>query len=96
MTEAYNSANTYTVTISSSNYASITAASPATAAERALLNALVLQAKSLIDSGVAANDSGLIEHYEEAVELLADSSATSAAVVELVSELNSHLSVYKG
>lgn len=96
MTEAYNSANTYTVTVSSSNYAGIIAESPATAAERALLEVLVLQAKALIDSGVAANDSGLIEHYEEAAELLADASATSTAVVELVSELNSHLSVYNG
>lgn len=94
MTEAYTSANTYTVTVSSSNYAGIIAQSPATAEERALLEILVLQAKVLIDSGVAANDSGLIEHYEEAVELLADAGATSAAVVELVSELNSHLSVY--
>lgn len=94
MTEAYTIENTYTVTVSSSNYASIVAASPATAAERALLEVVVLQAKSLIDSGAAANDSGLIEHYEEAVELLEDSGDTSAAVVELVTELNSHISVY--
>lgn len=94
MTEAYSSANTYTVTVSSSNYAGIIAQSPATAAERALLEVLALQAKALIDSGAAANDSGLIEHYEEAAELLAGSDATSAEVVELVSELNSHISVY--
>ncbi len=96
MTEAYNSANTYVVTVSSSNYANIIAESPATDAERALLEALVLQAKMLIDSGVAANDSGLIEHYEEASALLEDSGATSTAVIELVTELNSHISVYNG
>ena len=81
------------MTVSSSNYASIIAES---AAERALLEVLVLQAKMYIDSGAVANDSGLIEHYEEAVALLADSSATSTAVVELASELNGHLSVYNG
>lgn len=94
--EAYSSENTYTVTISSSNYANIIAQSPATETERALLEVLVLQAKVYIDSGVAANDSGLIEHYEEAVALLADAGATSSAVVGLVSELNGHLSVYNG
>ncbi len=96
MTEAYSSENTYTVTVSSSNYAGIIAESPATSAERSLLEVLALQAKLFIDSGAAAEDSGLIEHYEEAVALLADENATSSAVVETANELNSHLSVYNG
>ncbi len=96
MTEAYSSENSYTVTVTSTNYANIIAETPATAEEKALLEILVLQAKGYIDSGVAANDSGLIEHYEEAAALLADEGATSASVVELVTELNGHLSVYNG
>lgn len=53
------------------------------------------QAKALIDAGTAAKDSGLIEHYEEAVKLLANASAfTCEDAVELIDELTGHLSVY--
>ena len=59
------------------------------------LTQLAEQAKALIDDGTAANDSRLIEHYEEAQALLADvGSATSTEAAELISELTEHLSVY--
>lgn len=94
MDSAYDSTQTYTVTISSSNYADIVADLPISTTQREQLTTLVEQAKALIENGTAANDSGLIEHYEEAAELLEDSTATSAVAAELITELTSHLSVY--
>ena len=43
---------------------------------------------------MAANDAGLIEHYGEALEMLADSGAVSADAAELITDLTGHLSVY--
>ena len=95
MDSAYDDTQTYTVKVSSSNYADLVAAVPVNSTQVAQITALAEQAKALIDAGTAANDSGLIEHYEEAQELLADvSGATSAQAADLISELTEHLSVY--
>lgn len=92
---AYDDTQTYTVKVSSSNYADIVAAVPVNSTQIAQITALTEQAKALIEDGTAAKDSGLIEHYEEAQELLADAgSATSAEAADLISELTEHLSVY--
>lgn len=94
MTEVCDSAQTYTVKVSSSNYADIVAAVPMSETQRTQLTSLVESAKALIEGGTAANDDGLIEHYEEALELLASDNATTAEAAELLTELPSHLSVY--
>ena len=74
--------------------ADIVAALPISSTQRDQLNALAEQAGELIESGVAANDAGLIEHYGEALEMLADSGAVSADAAELITDLTGHLSVY--
>lgn len=95
MDSAYDDTQTYTVKVSSSNYADLVAAVPVNSTQVTQLTQLVEQAKALIDDGTAANDSGLIEHYEEAQALLADvGSATSTEAADLISELTEHLSVY--
>lgn len=95
MTEAYDSTQTYTVKVSSSNYADIVASLPMTAQQKAQIESLVAQAAALFESNeTAKNDGGLNEHYAEALELLADNEATSTEAVELISELTEHLSVY--
>lgn len=95
MTEAYDSTQTYTVKVSSSNYADIVVSLSMTVQQRAQLEALVTQAAALFESNEAAkNDSGLNEHYEEALTLLADANATASEAAELISELTGHLSVY--
>ena len=95
MDSAYDDTQTYTVKVSSSNYADLVAAVPVNSTQVTQLTQLVEQAKALIDDGTAANDSGLIEHYEEAQALLADvGSATFTEAAELISELTEHLSVY--
>ena len=95
MDSAYDDTQTYTVKVSSSNYADLVAAVPVNSTQVTQLTQLAEQAKALIDDGTAANDSGLIEHYEEAQALLADvGSATSTEAAELISELTEHLSVY--
>lgn len=94
MDSAYDSTQTYTVTVASSNYADIVAALPLSATQREQLTALVEQAKTLIDNGTAANDAALIEHCDEAVEMLTDSEATSAEAAELITDLTGHVSVY--
>ena len=95
MDSAYDDTQTYTVKVSSSNYADLVAAVPVNSTQVTQLTQLVEQAKALIDDGTAANDSRLIEHYEEAQALLADvGSATSTEAADLISELTEHLSVY--
>lgn len=95
MDSAYDDTQTYTVKVSSSNYADLVAAVPVNSTQVTQLTQLAEQAKALIDDGTAANDSGLIEHYEEAQALLADvGSAISTEAAELISELTEHLSVY--
>ncbi|MGM9639482.1 MAG: hypothetical protein ACI3XT_07830 [Butyricicoccaceae bacterium] len=94
MNSGYDSSQTYTVKVSSSNYADITAALPISPTQRAQLKALAEQAGALIESGAAANDAGLIEHYGEALEMLEDSGAVSADAAELITDLTGHLSVY--
>lgn len=94
MDSAYDSTQTYTIKVSSSNYADIVAALPISSTQREQLTALVDQAKTLIENGTAAQDDGLIEHYEEATEMLEDNTATSAEAAELITDLTGHLSVY--
>lgn len=94
MDSAYDSEQTYTVKVSSSNYADIVAAVPMSKTQRTQLEALVEQAKTLIDNGTAAKDEGVKEHYAEALELLADPNATAAETAELITDLTGHLSVY--
>lgn len=95
MDSAYDPTQPYTVKISSSNYADISAAVPVSSTQLEQIQTLADQAKALIDAGTAAKDSGLIEHYEEAVKLLANASAfTCEDAVELIDELTGHLSVY--
>lgn len=95
MSEVYDSTQTYTVKVSSSNYADIVVALSMTAQQKAQLESLVAQAAELFESNETAKaDSGLNEHYEEAIELLADENATASEAAELISELTSHLSVY--
>lgn len=94
MDSPYDSTQTYTVKVSSSNYADIVADLPVSAGQLEQLNTLVAQAKTLIENGTAANDEGVKEHYAEALALLENSGATSAEAAELISELTSHLSVY--
>ena len=95
MDSAYDDTQTYTVKVSSSNYADLVAAVPVNSTQVTQLTQLVEQAKALIDDGTAANDSRLIEHYEEAQALLADvGSATFTEAAKLISELTEHLSVY--
>lgn len=96
MDSTYDATQPYTVKISSSNYADITAAVPASSTQLEQIKTMADQAKALIDAGTAAKDSGLIEHYEEAVKLLADTGAvTSEEATELIEELTGHLSVYQ-
>lgn len=94
MDSAYDSTQTYTVTVASSNYADIVAALPLSTAQREQLTALIEQAKALIENGTAASDDALIEHCDEAVAMLADSAATSAEAAELITDLTGHVSVY--
>lgn len=94
MSSAYDSTQTYTVKISSSNYADISASVPVSSTQLEQLRALTEQAGALV-KGAAAGDSGLIEHYEGALALLADvDSSNSEEAAELISELTGHLSVY--
>lgn len=94
MDSVYDSTQTYTVKISSSNYADISASVPVSSTQLEQLKALTEQAAALV-KGAAAGDSGLIEHYEEALELLADAaSSNSEEAAELITELTGHLSVY--
>ncbi len=95
MDSVYDSAQTYTVKISSSNYADIVADLPVSAAQLEQLTALVGQAQALIEAGTAASDNGLTEHYAEGAAMLANvDAATSAEAADLISELTDHLSVY--
>lgn len=94
MDSAYDSTQPYTVKISSSNYADISASVPANSTQLEQIKSMTEQAKALIDAGTAANDSGLIEHYQEALELLASAAVTSEEAAELIEELTGHLSVY--
>lgn len=95
MDSAYDPTQPYTVKLSSSNYADISAAVPVSSTQLEQIQTMAEQAKALIDAGTAAKDSSLIEHYEEAVKLLANASAfTCEDAVELIDELTGHLSVY--
>lgn len=95
MDSAYDPSQIYTVKLSSSNYADVSVSVPVNASQLEQIKTLAAQARSLIDAGTAANDSGLVEHYGEAQELLANVSAfNSEEAAELIEELTGHLSVY--
>ena len=82
---------TYSVTISSSNYADITVAFPMTDAQREQLTTLKDQAGKLLqsyDESTASSALKLLKaHYVEATKLLANENATSDEATELIDEL---------
>ena len=82
---------TYSVTISSSNYADITVTFPMTDAQRTQLTQLKEQAGALLtdyNEDTASPALKLLKsHYDEAVALLENEAATSDHATELISEL---------
>lgn len=82
---------TYSVTISSSNYADITVTFPMTDAQRTQLTELKEQAGALLtdyNEDTASSALKLLKlHYDEAVALLENEAATSDHATELISEL---------
>lgn len=87
---------TYSVTISSSNYADITVTFPMTDAQRTQLENLRDQAKVLLDAAKDSNNLTQAEnilkaHYDEIVALLADKDATKAAADELIDEVPGYI-----
>lgn len=87
---------TYSVTISSSNYADITVTFPMTDAQRTQLENLRDQAKVLLDAAKDSNNLTQAEnilkaHYDEIVALLADKGATKAAADELIDEVPGYI-----
>ena len=85
---------TYSVTISSDNYADIHVAIPVTDQQKVQLQKLIKQAEAAL-KGAAADDSVLLAHKNEATELLADKNATSADAADLISELTELLKPYQ-
>ncbi|MCI8285670.1 MAG: hypothetical protein HFE90_10490 [Firmicutes bacterium] len=95
MTEEYDNTKTYTVKVSSSNYADIVVSLFMSSEQKSKLTELVSQAESLIERNEQAKaDAGLNEHYNEAVALLANEKAASAEAAELISELTSRMQPY--
>ena len=85
---------TYTVTITSGNYADITLAAAVgqidtsvTASQREQLMDLIAKADELM-SGSAKDNSVLASHRDEAAELLKDENATSDQAADLIAELS--------
>lgn len=82
---------TYSVTISSSNYADITVTFPMTDAQRTQLTQLKEQAGALLtdyNEDTASSALKLLKsHYDEAVALLENEAATSDHATELINEL---------
>lgn len=85
---------TYSVTISCDDYADIYVAIPVTEAQKAQLQELIKQAETAL-KGAAADDSVLLAHKNEATELLANKSATSADAADLINELTELLKPYQ-
>ena len=77
---------TYSVAISCDNYADIHVAIPVTEAQKAQLQELIKQAETAL-KGAGADDSVLLAHKNEAAELLANESSTSADAADLINEL---------
>ena len=85
---------TYSVTISCDDYADIYVAIPVTEAQKAQLQELIKQAETAL-KGAGADDSVLLAHKNEAVELLANESSTSADAADLINELTELLKPYQ-
>ncbi len=87
----YDPQETYSVMIGSDNYADLVAAVPMSEGQRAALEALVKEAKEVLET---RNDDALSEHLAEAEALLQKEDATSGEATELSGELDGHLSPY--
>lgn len=85
---------TYSVTISSDDYADIHVAIPVTDQQKVQLQELIKQAETAL-KGAAADDSVLLAHKAEAEELLKSEDATSADAADLISELTELLKPYQ-
>lgn len=85
---------TYSVTISCDDYADIYVAIPVTEEQKAQLQELIKQAETAL-KGAGADDSVLLAHKNEAAELLANESSTSADAADLINELTELLKPYQ-
>ena len=85
---------TYSVTISCDDYTDIYVAIPVTEAQKAQLQELIKQAETAL-KGAGADDSVLLAHKNEAAELLANESSTSADAADLINELTELLKPYQ-
>lgn len=83
---------TYSVTISCDDYADIYVAIPVTEEQKAQLQELIKQAETALKG---ADDSVLLAHKNEAAELLANESSTSADAADLINELTELLKPYQ-
>mgnify|MGYP004482839329 CR=1 FL=1 len=85
---------TYSVTISCDDYADIHVAIPVTEHQKTQLQELIKQAETAL-KGAGADDSVLLAHKNEAAELLANESSTSADAADLINELTDLLKPYQ-
>lgn len=83
---------TYSVTISCDDYADIHIAIPVTDHQKTQLQELIKKAETALKD---ADDSVLLAHKNEATELLANESATSADAADLINELTELLKPYQ-
>ena len=84
----------YSVDISSDDYADISVAIPVTDQQKSQLQKLIKQAETAL-KGAGADDSVLLAHKNEAAELLANESSTSADAADLINELTELLKPYQ-
>lgn len=84
----------YSVDISSDDYADISVAIPVTDQQKSQLQELIKQAETAL-KGAGADDSVLLAHKNEATELLANESSTSADAADLINELTELLKPYQ-
>ena len=84
----------YSVDISSDDYADISVAIPVTDQQKSQLQELIKQAETAL-KGAGADDSVLLAHKNEAAELLANESSTSADAANLINELTELLKPYQ-
>lgn len=84
----------YSVDISSDDYADISVAIPVTDQQKSQLQELIKQAETAL-KGAGADDSVLLAHKNEAAELLANESSTSANAADLINELTELLKPYQ-
>lgn len=82
----------YSVDISSDDYANISVAIPVTDHQKTQLQELIKKAETALKD---ADDSVLLAHKNEATELLANESATSADAADLINELTELLKPYQ-